>query len=244
MQVATTAASIILRGSSSTTGISVAGSEADQGVLKLQRATKALQQLRQTLASSDDEAKTKAQRKLEEAKQELEMLRSSNMPPEVVARLAAELARKVGTAASEFASAVATGSSTTAVPVDAAAAATSADVNAATQTDGVLTDTTGEAGTTETDTGSQEPDDAAYARKAYESVAKDDPKFSSISSDDRETMEEFKSVVRELKQLLEKAMHELRQKDWQGGAQAGANAVPAIAGFSVSTAAIPTSIVV
>jgi len=244
MQVATTAASIILRGTSSKTGISVAGSETDQGVLKLQRATKALQQMRQTLASSDDEAKTKAQRKLDEAKQELEMLRSSNMPPEVVARLAAELARKVGTAASEFASAVATGSPTTAVPVDAAAAATSANATAATQADGALTDTTGEAGTGETDTGSQEPDAATHARKAYESVAKDSPKFSGISTDDRETMEEFKAVVRELKQLLEKAMHELRQQDRQGGAQAGTNAVPAIAGFSVTTAAIPASIVV
>ncbi|MGO8271950.1 hypothetical protein ACC862_38435, partial [Rhizobium ruizarguesonis] len=55
----------------------------------------------------------------EEAKQELEMLRSSNMAPEVVARLAAEMARKVGTAASEFASSVATGSPATAVQVDA-----------------------------------------------------------------------------------------------------------------------------
>ncbi|WSH64247.1 hypothetical protein U8Q05_22065 [Rhizobium ruizarguesonis] len=247
MQVAT-AASIILRGSSSKTGISVAGSETDQGVLKLQRTTQALQQLRQTLASSDDEAKTKAQRKLEEAKQELEMLRSSNMPPEVVARLAAELARKVGAAASEFASAVATGSPTTAVPVDAtvdaAAAATSADAAAASQTDGALTNTEQEAATDATDTGSQEPDATAYARKAYESVARDDPKVSGISTDDRETMEEFKAAVSELKQLLEKVMHELRQKDRQGGTQAGANAVPAIAGFSVTTAAIPTSIVV
>jgi len=244
MQVATTAASVILRGSSSTTGISIAGSETDQGVLKMQRASQALQQMRQMMASSGDEAKAKAQRKLEEAKQELEMLRSSNMPPEVVARLAAELARKVGTAASEFASAVATGSPTSAVPVDAAAAATSADVTTMTQADGAQTDTIGEAGTDETDAGSQEPDAAAHARKAYESVAKDAPKFSGISTDDRETMEEFKAVVRELKQLLEKAMHELRQKDWQGGAQAGANAVPTIAGFSVATAAIPTSIVV
>ncbi|MCJ9693523.1 hypothetical protein MOV76_18150, partial [Rhizobium sp. PRIMUS64] len=123
MQVATTSASIILRGASSTAAISAAGSETDQGVLKLQRATQALQQMRQTLANSGDEAKAKAQRKLEEAKQQLEMLRSSNMAPEVVARLAAELARKVGTAASEFASAVATGSPATAVSMDAATGA-------------------------------------------------------------------------------------------------------------------------
>jgi uncharacterized protein YbjQ (UPF0145 family) len=53
-------------------------------------------------------------------------------------------------------------------------------------------------------------------------------------------MEEFKAVVRELKQVLEKAMRELRQQN----RQAGANAVPDMAGFSIATATIPTSIVV
>lgn len=228
MQVATTSASIILRGMSSATGISATGNDADQGVLRLQRTTQAQQQIRQTLANSGDEAKAKAQRKLEEAKQELEMLKSSNMPPEVVARLASELARKVGTAASEFASSVASGSPATAVPdatVDSAAATTSG-------ADAALTDTAG-------DTGAPEPTDAAEARKAYESVAGDTPKFSGISADDRETMEEFKGAVRELKQLLEKAMRELRQDR-----QAGANSAPDMAGFSAATTAIPTSIVI
>ncbi|MBY5739570.1 MULTISPECIES: hypothetical protein [Rhizobium] len=231
MQVATTSASIILRGASSTAAITAAGSETDQGVLKLQRATQALQQMRQTLANSGDEAKATAQRKLEEAKQQLEMLRSSNMAPEVVARLAAELARKVGTAASEFASSVSTGSPATAVPMnattDAAAVATSG-------ADAALTDISGE--TAAGETGSQEPDAAANARNAYASVVEDAPKFSGISADDRETMEEFKTVVRELKQVLEKAMRELRQQDRQAGAN--------MAGFSIATATIPTSIVV
>ncbi|MGR9137462.1 hypothetical protein ACU8MT_23980 [Rhizobium leguminosarum] len=235
MQVATTSASIILRGTSSTAAISAAGSETDQGVLKLQRATQALQQMRQTLANSGDEAKAKAQRKLEEAKQQLEMLRSSNMAPEVVARLAAELARKVGAAASEFASAVATGSPATAVSMDAATGAAAVATSGA---DAALTDTAGE--TAAGETGSQEPDAATNARNAYASVAEDTPKFSGISADDRETMEEFKAVVRELKQVLEKAMRELRQQD----RQAGANAVPDMAGFSIGATIIPTSIVV
>jgi len=93
-----------------------------------------------------------------------------------------------------------------------------------------LTDTPG-------DTGAPEPTDTAEARKAYESVAEDTPKFSGISADDREAMEGFKSAVRELKQLLEKAMRELRQ-------QAKSNPVPDMAGFSVATTTIPTSIVV
>ncbi|MBB2752258.1 UNVERIFIED_ORG: polyhydroxyalkanoate synthesis regulator phasin [Rhizobium aethiopicum] len=234
MQVATTSASIILRGTS-TAAISAALDETDQGVLKLQRSTQTLQQMRQTSANSEDETKTKAQRKLEEAKQQLEMLRSSNMPPEVVARLAAELARKVGTAASEFASSVATSSPAAVASVDAttdaAAAATSATEAALTDASGI---TAAEA------TGSQEPVDAAQAREAYQSTAEDAPKFSGISADDRDTMEEFKAVVRELKQLLEKAMHDLQQQN----RQAGANAAADMAGFSIGTATIPTSIVV
>ena len=206
MQVATTSASVILRGTASAAGTSATETDADQGVLKLQRATEALQQMRQTLANSEDEAKAKAQRKLEEAKQQLEMLKSSNMPPEVVARLAAELARKVGTAASEFAAAVATGSPAASVPADAAT-----DPAAAAASDATLTDTTAE-------TAAPEPTDAAEARKAYESTVEDSPKFSGISADDRETMEEFKEIVHELKQLLEKAMRELRQQDRQAGA--------------------------
>ncbi|MGX9988914.1 hypothetical protein ACS4RR_006730 [Rhizobium sp. Z1P35] len=236
MQIATTSASIILRGTSSAAAISAAGTETDQGVLKLQRATQALQQMRQTLANSGDEAKTKAQRKLEEAKQQLEILRSSNMAREVVARLAAELARKVGTAASEFASSVATGSPATAVPLDATT--TDATAIATSGAAAALTDTSGE--TAAGETGSQEPDAATNARNAYASVAKDAPKFSGISADDRETMEEFKAVVRELKQVLEKAMRELRLQD----RQAGANAVPDMAGFSIAAATIPTSIIV
>ena len=228
MQVATTSASVILRGTASAAGTSATETDADQGVLKLQRATEALQQMRQTLASSEDEAKAKAQRKLEEAKQQLEMLKSSNMPPEVVARLAAELARKVGTAASEFAAAVATGSPAASVPADAAT-----DSAVAAASDATLTDTTAE-------TAAPEPTDAAEARKAYESTAEDSPKFSGISADDRETMEEFKEIVHELKQLLEKAMRELRQQDRQAGAYASAD----MAGFFSGTAAIPTSIVV
>ncbi|MBY5401667.1 hypothetical protein [Rhizobium leguminosarum] len=236
MQVATTSASIILRGTSSTAAISAAGTETDQGVLKLQRATQALQQMRQTLANSGDEAKAKAQRKLEEAKQQLEMLRSSNMAPEVVARLAAELARKVGTAASEFASSVAADSPAAAVPVDATT--TDATPVATSGAAATLTDTSGEAAAGET--GSQEPDAATNARNAYASVAEDAPKFSGISADHRETMEEFKAVVRELKQVLEKAMRELRLQD----RQAGANAVPDMTGFSIAAATIPTSIIV
>lgn len=275
MQVATVSASIILRGTSSSAETSAPEDETASDVLKLQRTTQALEQMRQTLASSSDEVKTRAQRKLEEAKQELQMLRTSNLPPEVIARMAAELARKVASAASEFASAVATGSSpadaapaadagTAATgPADAAAADATADAAAGTQAAGTLTKT----GSTETEpadkaagsdtalgTGAEETDGAAQARKAYQSVVEDGAPFSGISSDDRETMQEFKAVIQGLKELLEKAMRELRQKGRQGEAQnaqsaveradAGAGGLAASAGIFSASPTIPASIVV
>ncbi|WP_064708816.1 hypothetical protein [Rhizobium bangladeshense] len=229
MQVATTPASLISL-STSSAGTSATEDKANLGVLKLQRATQALQQMRQTLASSVDEAKAKAQRKLEQAKQELEMLKSSNMPPEVVARLAAELARKVGSAASEFASAVATGSPTTAVPADATTNSAGA---AMTDSDAMLANTSAE-------TDAPEPIDAAQARKAYGDTVEDSTDSSGISAEDREVMEEFKQLVRELKQLLESAMRELRQQDGQPRAYAA----PDMVSLSSHVVGMPTSIVI
>lgn len=274
MQVATVPASIILRGTSSSTEASAPEDETASDILKLQRTTQALEQMRQTLASSSDEVKTRAQRKLEEAKQELQMLRSSNLPPEVIARMAAELARKVASAASEFASAVATGGSADAAPAaDADAAATNpadaatadapANAVAGAETVGTVTNTgltpaasadrTGE-GDTGLGAGAEETDGAAQARKAYQSVIEDGTPFSGISSDDRETMQEFKAVVQDLKELLEKAMRELRQKGRQGEtrnaqsaideADAGAGKLAAPAGIFSASPLIPASIVV
>jgi hypothetical protein len=189
--------------------------------------------------------------------------------------MAAELARTVASAASEFASAVATGSSpadaapaadagTAATgPADAAAADATADAAAGTQAAGTLTKT----GSTETEpadkaagsdralgTGAEETDGAAQARKAYQSVVEDGAPFSGISSDDRETMQEFKAVIQGLKELLEKAMRELRQKGRQGEAQnaqsaveradAGAGGLAASAGIFSASPTIPASIVV
>src|ERR1044072_1813275 len=108
MQLATVSASILLRGTQpAQSGVSSTNDEPDTGVLKIQRQSLALEQVRNSLASSADDAKSRAQRKLEEGKEELPALKTAGFPPEVIARLAAELARKVGAAASEFASAVA-----------------------------------------------------------------------------------------------------------------------------------------
>ena len=263
MQLATVSASTLLRGTQpAQSGVSSTSDEPDTGVLKIQRQSLALEQVRNSLASSADDAKSRAQRKLEEAKQELQALKTAGFPPEVIARLAAELARKVGAAASEFASAVATGGSS-----DASAAAGAASTSASTTTttdattsaaaDVVASDaTTSTEATQNTETPSEaaedgtntaETDGAAHARKAYQEIIEDGPKSSAISADDRETMEEFKSVVRELKQILEKAMRDLREKNSDAAREGAIGAAQsAVTGLSaaVPTATIPSSIVV
>ncbi len=262
MQLATVSASTLLRGTQpAQSGVSSTSNEPDTGVLKIQRQSLALEQVRNSLASSADDAKSRAQRKLEEAKQELQALKTAGFPPEVIARLAAELARKVGAAASEFASAVATGGSSdagAATSTAAASASTAATADATSATADVVasdapastevtqgTETT--TGAVEDGTDAAETDGAAHARKAYQEIVEDGPKSSAISADDRKTMEEFKSVVRELKQILEKAMRDLREKNRDATAEGAIGAAQsAVTGLSaaVPTATIPSSIVV
>ncbi|EJJ24717.1 hypothetical protein [Rhizobium sp. CF142] len=262
MQLATVSASTLLRGTQpAQSGVSSTSNEPDTGVLKIQRQSLALEQVRNSLASSADDAKSRAQRKLEEAKQELQALKTAGFPPEVIARLAAELARKVGAAASEFASAVATGGSSdagAATSTAAASASTAATADATSATADVVasdapasteatqgTETT--TGAVEDGTDAAETDGAAHARKAYQEIVEDGPKSSAISADDRKTMEEFKSVVRELKQILGKAMRDLREKNRDATAEGAIGAAQsAVTGLSaaVPTATIPSSIVV
>ncbi|GEM_PF-1093789 len=263
MQLATVSASILLRGTQpAQSGVSSTSDEPDAGVLKIQRQSLALEQARNSLASSADDAKSRAQRKLEEAKQELQALKTAGFPPEVIARLAAELARKVGAAASEFASAVATGDSSapsaaTGAAATSASAATTTGTTASATAGAVASDATAstetpqDAATTaeaaEDGTNTAEMDGAAHARKAYQETVDDGPKSSTISADDRQTMEEFKSIVRELKQILEKAMRDLREKNRDTAADGAIGAAQsAVTGLSaaVPTAAIPSSIVV
>lgn len=265
MQLATVSASTLLRGvQPAQSGVSSTNDEPDTGVLKIQRQSLALEQVRNSLASSADDAKSRAQRKLEEAKQELQALKTAGFPPEVIARLAAELARKVGAAASEFASAVATGgsagagatsgaaaaaaSAASSVSPDATAAATAAVVASdATSSTDTTQDTATTTEETEDGTDAAETDSAAHARKAYQETVEDGPKTSTISADDRKTMEEFKSVVRELKQVLEKAMRDLREKNRDMGAEGAIAAAQSAANAPLAaapTATIPSSIVI
>jgi hypothetical protein len=266
MQVASVSASILLRGvSSARSDVAGTGDEPDTGILKLQSQSLGLDRVREALANSADEAKSRAQRKLEQAKQELQALRTAGFPPEVIARMAAELARKVGAAASEFASAVATGgasdagatasagadtSTATATPSADTAAAASDAAPAGTLGDETATTSGSAQATADEGTDTSEADAAAHARKAYQDIIDDSPKSSSISSSDRQTMEEFKSVVQELKQILEKAMRDLRQKNDHsqsadaGTAEGSIETTVARLSTSASSSAVPTSIII
>ncbi|WP_244499524.1 hypothetical protein [Rhizobium sp. AC44/96] len=89
MQVGSTSALNILRSTSVAVSdsLSTADSPTTARLKILQNSAKALETLRESMTTSADAAKARAARKLEEAKQQLQMLKSGGFPPEVVARL-------------------------------------------------------------------------------------------------------------------------------------------------------------
>ncbi|QFY61217.1 hypothetical protein FZ934_12895 [Rhizobium grahamii] len=249
MQVGSTSALNILRNAYSADNLNASTDSASSARLKiLQTSAKALQTLRDSMTTSAEATKARAARKLEEAKQQLEMLKSGGFPPEVVARLAAELAHKISAAAAEFASAVAASATSAASAANSAAAVADTGASAAADAAGAAADQSAasateasfdasDASTEQTD----EPDGATAARNAYQSVVEDGKQATSgISAEDRKTMEEFKSVLQEVRQLMDKAMRELRARNGQQGSGADAYQLDAQVGAS----AIPTSITI
>ncbi len=84
-------------------------------------------------------------------------------------------------------------------------------------------------------------DDASAARNAYQSVVEDGKQASAgISTEDRKTMEEFKSILQEVRQLMDKAMRDLRARNGQQAS--GAAGYPLAA--QVGASATPTSITI
>ncbi|KQV66068.1 hypothetical protein [Rhizobium sp. Root1220] len=211
----------------------------------LQSSEKALDALRDSIKTSSDAAKQRAARKLEEAKQQLQMLKSGGFPPEVVARLAAELAHKISAAAAEFASAVAaTASSATAsantVAADAGTGA-AAEASAAANAEAALASTE-DGSSSDSSARADEPDGASHARNAYQTIVEDGREsVSGISPDDRKTMEEFKSILRDVRQLMDKAMRDMWARNARRGQgdEAGHGAA-----FEAQVVAEPSSIIV
>ncbi|MEK1896368.1 MAG: hypothetical protein AAAB20_24375 [Rhizobium sp.] len=241
MQVGSASALNILRSTYSTDNLNRLTDSASARLKILQNSAKAQESLRENMTTSAEAAKSRAARKLEEAKQQLEMLKSGGYPPEVVARLAAELAHKISAAAAEFASAVATSATSIASAANAAVATADAGAGAATV---AATDTSATASTKDAEdsaTQADAPDGTTAARNAYQSIVEDGKQASAgISTEDRKTMEEFKTILQEVRQLMDKAMRELRARAGQQGSAAGTYPLEA----QVGATAIPTSITI
>jgi len=230
MQIAPSNALNILR--STPQSLAASGmSSSDPQLRMLQRADEALNALQQHKKSSADLAKERAARKLAELQQQLEMLKSGGLSPEATARLAAQLSQKIASAAAQFASAVAgagvtpgavTGASAEAGTTGSGATSLSADT-ASPETDPAATQT--------------EPVDTIEARKAYQDTAADDEQASGMSDEDRSTLEKLQSLLREVRQILNKAMDELRN----GGN--GADTTQAMP-MRTAASAIPSSIII
>ncbi|RDJ08965.1 hypothetical protein [Rhizobium grahamii] len=243
MQVGSASALNILRNNYSADNLTTSTDSTSARLKILQNAAKAQESLRESMATSAEAAKARAARKLEEAKQQLEMLKSGGYPPEVVARLAAELAHKISAAAAEFASAVA--ASATNIASAANASAATADTGAASADAATDTSATDAAAASDSSDASaahaDEPDDATAARNAYQSVVEDGQQASAgISTEDRKTMEEFKAILQEVRQLMDKAMRDLRARTGQQASGVNAYSFEAQAGDS----AIPASITI
>lgn len=243
MQVSSASALNILRNVYSADNLNTSTDSTGSVRLKiLQNSAKALESLRENMTTSAEAAKSRAARKLEEAKQQLEMLKSGGYPPEVVARLAAELAHKISAAAAEFASAVAASATNIASAANAAVAATDTgapETDAAADTTTSTTTISSEVATSST-ADADEPDGATPARNAYQSIVEDGKQASAgISAEDRKTMEEFKSVLQEVRHLMDKAMRDLRA----GNTQSGSGMAYPLDG-EVGKSAIPSSITI
>ncbi|MGV2100591.1 hypothetical protein ACQZ5H_12855 [Rhizobium sp. 21-4511-3d] len=231
MQIAQSNALNILR--STPQSLAASGtSSSDPQLRMLQRADEALNALQQDKKSSADLAKERAARKLAELQQQVEMLKSGGLSPEATARLAAQLSQKIASAAAQFASAVA-GAGVTPGAVTAASTEASTAGTAATSSSADAASAEADPATAET-----EPVDTAQARKAYQDTAADgEQQATGLSDEDRSTLEKLQSLLREVRQILNKAMDELRNGKTVADAT---QAMP----MPTAASAIPSSIVI
>ncbi|TIX90175.1 hypothetical protein [Rhizobium sp. P44RR-XXIV] len=178
----------------------------------------------QILLSSSSDARSRALSKIEDAKQELDFLKRYGFPPQVIARIAGELARSVGAAAQQFSQAIgAAGASSTAPSAPVADAAASAEAGTV-ASDDTESNATKDAGTTndgQTNDGKTDgPDgvEAKQAKLAYHAMAEDGGTGSGFSSDDQKIVDQFNAILAEIKALLDKAKRDM-QADKQAASQ-------------------------
>ncbi|MCY1741472.1 hypothetical protein [Ensifer sp. SL37] len=158
------------------------------------------------LLGRDDESAANraaaAKKKLDEAKEQLRMIRFFASDPETLARLAKQLAQQLGTAAQQLAGAgdggAASGvASASAAAVLADAGPVQADASSA-QTDAPVAGGEAEPSTERT----------SFAERAYREFGGDDGGSDPVAK----AAAELKSVAEQVKQLLRKAEQELRAK--------------------------------
>jgi hypothetical protein len=182
--------------------------------------------------ASDRDDRNRATQKIEDAKKELEFLKRAGFPPEILARLAGELARTVGTAAQQFSQGTGIGSATPSGPDApipegiANASGLSGTVAATTKSDLNIEDGA---------LAGEHADDSRQARQAYQTVMNDAPGTSS----DEKIADDFKALLAEIKALIKQANREMQAGSVQGSTS-GFNELTAT---SVA-AGMPTSIVV
>lgn len=183
------------------------------------------------LLRADDETtanrKAVAKKKLDELKEQLQMLRFWASDPETFVRLAKQLAQQLGAAAQQFASG---GSAGMAGGGDAAAGAASAAATTASAMMQASADETANAGG-EDGKGSNKTGPSSFAERAYREFSSDN----SEDNSDARTAMEFKALAEQLKQLLGKAEQDLRAK---GAASDADDARKASASLATSIASL------
>lgn len=139
----------------------------------------------------DGDAEVRAAQKIADAKKELEFLRRSGFPPDVVARLAQELLHRVSAAAAEYATSTSDNEAT--VPGTTPTPSLSAVVEAKTSEP-----------LSSTDEATTDAGKVAQVNSVYLSVMGDQDRSEGASSKG-DTSEKFRSLVAEIKALLAKA---------------------------------------
>lgn len=228
----------------SATRVPAAGSQAGTDVAPLEQ--KSRSSLLNLLRTDDETAanrKAIAKKKLDELKEQMQMLRFWASDPETLARLAKQLAQQLGAAAQQFAG----GGSSGLAGGDTAAGAASAATTVASAALEVNADEMANAGGEEGNS-ADKTEPSSLAERAYR-------EFSSGSSEensDARTVAEFKALAEQLKQLLRKAEQDLRAEgagsDADDARKASASLTTSIAsldstvGAAAGAIAIPTSV--
>ncbi|MGF6172330.1 hypothetical protein [Ensifer sp. 4252] len=205
------------------------------------------------LLRTDDETaanrKAIAKKKLDELKQQMQMLRFWASDPETLARLAKQLAQQLGAAAQQFAGGGSAGMTGGGDAAAGAASAATTAASAASEMMQVSADETANDGGEESKS-QDKTGPSSFAERAYREFGSD----RSEDSSDARTIAEFKALAEQLEQVLRKAEQDLRAKGAASDADDARKASASlgksiasldstgIAGMAARATAIPTSI--